>query len=670
MDIDSDVLDFLSPDRHTSNQEDDAVDIYFGLIDTLHGLITTNHQNILCNFCSTLDFQSLFHPSEFVREHFHIYASPSIPSCPFCRLVARTLFDDPVVDLRRLQQAHGNAVVRYEIAQEKLGSTGICRLWVSIKIGDVPLGSTLGKAHGIQMLAEEELKGRRVGKTQADLQIMKRWMRECERLHCCDVGTLDKDSHIRVIDVERGCIFDAPEGCRYLALSYVWGRAKTLQLTKATYPQLTRDGGLSTQVPATARDAMHLVKMLGEKYLWVDALCIIQDDKADTSIQISKMDTIYRCAILTIVAAAGNDANAGLPGVHPRSRWIQQVVGEVNGMDLISVRRPYLQALMKSTWSTRGWTFQEKILSARRLIFSDYQVFYQCDHTTWCEDTIFEFDDPSPYHEDPRWPSALAPFGRYMNLVEEYSWRTLSFEKDALDAFTGIFNILKPDLGEFIFGLPETAFHAALLWHFRFGEPAVRRMESNTPNGEVVVLHFPSWSWVGWKNRIEYQRLPVPLDICVTSEVVFHHWNSDRCIHTIPGIGHASTDVEDKMRAHLHHTKSSPDRYSTYLYFFAPSAHFLVDREPLPDQDPEFEPKFFAVRTISGHEATMIPLDGRWRAEKLDFLEFVGVSREAAWVNALLVEWSGDTAYRVCVTKFEEEMWRGAEPTPRFVVLG
>jgi hypothetical protein len=74
-------------------------------------------------------------------------------------------------------------------------------------------------------------------------------------------------------------------------------------------------------LPPTIEDALQLVKDLGEKYLWVDSLCIIKDDP-DMSIQINQMDRIYGTAVATIVAAAGRDVGAGLRGIRPTSRYI------------------------------------------------------------------------------------------------------------------------------------------------------------------------------------------------------------------------------------------------------------------------------------------------------------------------------------------------------------
>jgi hypothetical protein len=74
-------------------------------------------------------------------------------------------------------------------------------------------------------------------------------------------------------------------------------------------------------LPKTIRDAIDLVRALKERYLWVDALCLVQNDQADMQKGIDIMDIIYERAVMTIVAASGDSANSGLPGVHRGSRF-------------------------------------------------------------------------------------------------------------------------------------------------------------------------------------------------------------------------------------------------------------------------------------------------------------------------------------------------------------
>ncbi len=86
-----------------------------------------------------------------------------------------------------------------------------------------------------------------------------------------------------------------------------------------------RKGLQIDQFPATIADAIALVRALGERYLWVDAICIVQDDRDSKMQDIERMDLIYSRAFATLVALAGTDAAAGLPGVRAKTRRPQQV---------------------------------------------------------------------------------------------------------------------------------------------------------------------------------------------------------------------------------------------------------------------------------------------------------------------------------------------------------
>jgi hypothetical protein len=118
--------------------------------------------------------------------------------------------------------------------------------------------------------------------------------------------------------------------------------------------------------------------MLGVQYLWVDSLCIMQDtvDKHD---QIQQMDKIYQEALLCIVAAAGRDANAGLPGVS-KERDVRQRIIDVDGMTLANTVPDLVTSIASTFWRSRGWCFQENVLSSRKLIFTADQTFYHCEH--------------------------------------------------------------------------------------------------------------------------------------------------------------------------------------------------------------------------------------------------------------------------------------------------
>lgn len=122
------------------------------------------------------------------------------------------------------------------------------------------------------------------------------------------------DMNLLLVDVVDGCIVRSKQHCRYLALSYVWGQCKVFHLTKQNFDDLHIPGSLDkADLPNVMEDAIELVKQLGERYLWIDALCIVQDDTENTMFYVDRMDKVYSQALLTIVAASGTRALDALP---------------------------------------------------------------------------------------------------------------------------------------------------------------------------------------------------------------------------------------------------------------------------------------------------------------------------------------------------------------------
>src|SRR5437764_187116 len=98
------------------------------------------------------------------------------------------------------------------------------------------------------------------------------------------------------------------------------------------------------------------------------------------------MDAIYGLATLTFVAVAGKNANAGLPGIRPGSRQVLQHVENVQGFRLTNALPTPAQSVDSSVWNSRAWTYQERILSRRLLLFPHDQIFFKCDHSSCRED--------------------------------------------------------------------------------------------------------------------------------------------------------------------------------------------------------------------------------------------------------------------------------------------
>lgn len=135
----------------------------------------------------------------------------------------------------------------------------------------------------------------------------------------------------RLIDVETMAIVERTDvllkDLNYLTLSYVWGKTPQKEmLFKANRNKLRKENSLKGRLSWTIEDACTFKKDMGTRYIWVDALCIVQDSDADKAAQIGKMSNIYANALLNIIAASGEDSHAGLPGISTDRNRLQKEI--------------------------------------------------------------------------------------------------------------------------------------------------------------------------------------------------------------------------------------------------------------------------------------------------------------------------------------------------------
>ncbi|EGN96376.1 hypothetical protein SERLA73DRAFT_39921, partial [Serpula lacrymans var. lacrymans S7.3] len=405
------------------------------------------------------------------------------------------------------------------------------------EIYDAMLAANTGLMLDIQLLEEdacnnertEELHGRRVGDT-IDIGLVKKWLDLCEREHgdvCESVWWRGSDKNlpkgVRMLDVTCMSIVHAPPGCRYVALSYLWGgMGAEYWTTQANLKQRGVSGGLDmSSLPGTITDSIQLVRQLGERYLWVDALCIIQDNLKDKAVQIGVMELIYGSSLFTIFAAGGRTANSPLPGLRPGTRRQQQHIDVIQGLHL-TVPLPMLrETLTRTAWDTRGWTFQEVMLSRRRLFFTDQQIYFECGQDVWCEDVVAERKRQPRSYQPLRYngvggltflrtPPSWAKneyLSSYASAVGLYTQRQLTMESDIVNAITALTNAwtkgFKLNGGDprkaFRFGMSITDLHTVLLW-----QPEANVKHYRRSNGGMGSAPWPSWSWAGWRGAVHY----------------------------------------------------------------------------------------------------------------------------------------------------------------------
>lgn len=157
--------------------------------------------------------------------------------------------------------------------------------------------------------------------------------------------------------------------------------------TKANFEDLSRPGSLIkaiNQIPKTVRDAMYLTLSLGVDFLWVDALCIVQDDYEVKQDHLRAMPSIYSLAQFTIAVISGADANAGIQGIgndpDPRSVPPSITLPTKTVAIKSSTHQKRLKFLnrmgfhSRPIWSRRAWTMQEQLYS-KRILLLEYVSF-------------------------------------------------------------------------------------------------------------------------------------------------------------------------------------------------------------------------------------------------------------------------------------------------------
>ncbi|KAK0627594.1 hypothetical protein B0T14DRAFT_535348 [Immersiella caudata] len=156
--------------------------------------------------------------------------------------------------------------------------------------------------------------------------------------------------YLHLIDVQENSLKKEVLMPRYVALSYIWGGTANFRLTKGNEAALSQYGILK---PENSSGSYKLPRL---RYLWVDTLCLVQNDPRELEVGVDVMDRIYECFWLTIAAASGHNANAGLPGVRQDSRRKRSLCREVLPGVRLGLEYSLNELLMHSVYSTRAWT--------------------------------------------------------------------------------------------------------------------------------------------------------------------------------------------------------------------------------------------------------------------------------------------------------------------------
>ncbi|KAI1432133.1 heterokaryon incompatibility protein-domain-containing protein [Xylaria sp. CBS 124048] len=404
--------------------------------------------------------------------------------CSFCRLVLDSMQDERIIHMQPIEHYETHEVRVFRVNANQFS------------IQPLPSYS--------RIVPESEVRGyeRIASSRQIDYQMVKGWLQTCDSEHercVANKGPFNIDlSFFRCIDVIDMRITPAPVTSSYVALSYKWGECTPFLLLKQNKDDLFANGGIKRNwdvIPKTIRDTIDFVRCIDCRYVWIDQLCLIQDDDGDRGIGIKAMDLVYEQAYFTIVAGSGTDADSGLPGVRDGTRSASRQIARQILPDMKLVLRHTMQDIVaQSEYHHRGWTFQEYYLSRRKLIFIDDTIYFQCHEKTWQE-----LEDGLPIRSDPTTEQGQAlnkPGGdvyeQLGQLLNKYTTRQLKVPSDYVLAMAGVCRRVA-DYAQcsLLAGIPVAAFDWFLLSY-------------PNKNGLARRDIFPSWAWSGWYGQVYY----------------------------------------------------------------------------------------------------------------------------------------------------------------------
>ncbi|KAH7376679.1 heterokaryon incompatibility protein-domain-containing protein [Plectosphaerella cucumerina] len=309
----------------------------------------------------------------------------------------------------------------------------------------------------------------------------------------------------------------------YVAISYVWGtKGNNLTTTTAAVSRLSHHTPFSS-LPKTIRDACHITCLIGLRHIWVDALCIVQDDDVEKAVEIADMGSVYWDAWLQIAAMRSRDADDGLlppaGGSPPTPEEMDEHRLVMSACRSLKQRVWDGKLLERYPLLTRGWTFQERILARRCVHFTCIDLVWECKRERWFEtpgenegggagaaktainNLSGAFLQCVRLGNSPGHDSTLAktvPVWR--QFVMSYSKRYLTDMDDRLLAISGIAGMIRREARGSVYaaGLWADAMPFDLLW----------RCDMSSGNRlKETKKREPSWSWCSVDCGVDWPAL-------------------------------------------------------------------------------------------------------------------------------------------------------------------
>ncbi|KAK7189182.1 HET-domain-containing protein [Paraphaeosphaeria sporulosa] len=356
------------------------------------------------------------------------------------------------------------------------------------------------------------------------LQEAKRWLEACLHNHqeCSRPDSTFTPTRLVQISPECRLCEMGTQVEPYAALSYCWGGDQVFKTTMQMRPRYL-DTIDSTQLPQTLQDAIYVAQHLGLNYIWIDALCIIQDSIPDKAVEIGRMAQVYGNATITIGATRASAVWNGFlstrsPLAAATPNMVFALPCQLNGRYTGSVTLLPFTSEGIQPLDTRGWTFQERVLSPRIIDFGTLRTQYTCQTPLkrvpsdgWSH---LPLDRAYGTGLDARLIANLLAglhppeemLHHWMTIVEGFTSRGLAFATDKLPAIAGMaehYGTLLDD--QYCAGLWRRGMPANLLW--TAGDRIQQIYKDFEPRLSGADVAAPSWSWAAVSRVVTHRSL-------------------------------------------------------------------------------------------------------------------------------------------------------------------
>lgn len=356
-------------------------------------------------------------------------------------------------------------------------------------------------------------------------ELIRSWQEECE-VHSGCPRALPTRLPKRIIEIpidpsepSRLRVTDSCELGQYVILSHCWGSLRVLKLLDHLLPQF-RNAISSELLPTSFKDAIYITRRLGFRYLWIDALCISQDNPADWNEETPKMASYYGQSTLMIAATTAEDSSKGI--LTDRHVPYSPAMGKEKKYCLRQRLLRWDWDIERSILASRGWAAQERMLAPRILHYTKRQTIWECAEGLKFEASGIRDDEvgsgqvsqrfnknklqpfftqclrlgsdecdkeaaiSSPGPDSDLANDTIARLRTWQQCVDEYAKRNLTVPSDKFHAISGVAAIMNRDqeLGHYLAGIWSKHVAAGLAWSRQWA------LLTSPPT-----YRAPSWSW-------------------------------------------------------------------------------------------------------------------------------------------------------------------------------